>query len=93
LLIDGSSDLHQRNPLAIQLSGRLDGVLWSYLIRFCEPTDHEAKTQLMEIIATFEEMNALACSFTERKLSVLDLYTIIFDTTSSNTGLENGLAG
>jgi hypothetical protein len=32
LLIDGANDYHQRNPIAIQLSGTLDGEMWMYLI-------------------------------------------------------------
>jgi hypothetical protein len=92
LLIDGSNDYHQRNPIAIRMTGRYKGAMWSYPIRFCEPIDHSASTQLSEIEQTFEEINNLTPA-TARKLSVLDLFAIVFDTTSSNTGMKDGLAG
>jgi hypothetical protein len=92
LLIDGSSDYHQNNPLAIRMTGMMKGEMWSMPIRFCEPVDHTAETQLSEIEETFQEINNLTPD-TARKLSVLDLFAIVFDTTSSNTGLKKGLAG
>lgn len=101
LLIDGANDFHQRNPIAIQLSGTLDGEMWMYPIRFCEPIDHKAQTQLTEIEATFSEMNKLfpkevrdpSKTFRHEELSVMSLFAIVFDTTSSNTGEFEGLAG
>jgi len=93
LLIDGSSDGHQRNPLAIRIIGVYEnGEIWDYPVRFCEPPDHKALTQLNEIKSTFDEINKLHPEIAHR-LSVLDLFMVVFDTTSSNTGLDKGLAG
>jgi hypothetical protein len=92
LLIDGTTDLKQRSPIAIRMTGvHKDNSEWSYPVRFCEPCNHEAKTQLREIETMFHEINTLSSS--SRTLSILDLETIVFDTTSSNTGLKKGLAG
>ena len=54
-------------------------------MRFCEPVSHEAWVQLEEIEKTFEEIS----SFSGKKMSVLDLAAVIFDTTSSNTGMSH----
>jgi hypothetical protein len=92
LLIDGTTDLKQRSPIAIRMTGvHQNGQKWSYPVRFCEPSNHEATSQLREIETLFTEINTLSSS--ERTLSILDLETIVFDTTSSNTGLNRGLAG
>jgi len=99
LIIDGTSDLNQRNPLAIRLVGKKDdgGERWTFPIQFCKPKDHTALTQLNEIQEMFQEINSInsaSSSYVNLKhVSVLDLETIVFDSTSSNTRLRNGLAG
>ena len=50
---------------------------------FCEPVSHEASVQLQEIEKMFDMINLFAGAH----LSIVDLHAVIFDTTSSNTGL------
>ena len=62
LMIDGTSDFgHTRNPLAILLTGRskADGDLWVLPMRFCEPKDHKAPTQVEEVLKMFDTINML----------------------------------
>ena len=63
-------------------------------IRFCEPIDHKAETQLREILDIFDLINrANEQKPYVRQLSILDLHAIVFDTTGSNIGKKAGLAG
>jgi hypothetical protein len=52
--------MKQRCPLAIKLNG-IDnvGIPWSYPLRFCEPANHKALTQLAQIEALFNDINYL----------------------------------
>jgi hypothetical protein len=94
IVIDGSSDYHQNAPLAIELNGYYKDTMWNYPIRFCEPPNHEAKTQLKEIMDTFNIINrANEGQGDLPQLSVLSVHAIVFDNTSSNIGENRGLAG
>lgn len=93
VLIDGASDLKERNPIAIRMTGVENDKSWSFPIRFCEPGDHKALTQLREIKQMFKDINKFNDGKRCRSLSVVDLEAIVFDTTSSNTGEKEGLAG
>ena len=57
LSIDGTSDVRERNPIAIRISGVHDGYAWCYPLHFCEPGDHKAATQLKEIINMLNTIN------------------------------------
>ena len=93
ITIDSTSDLKERNPIAIRMTGIEGEVPWSFPIRFCEPGDHKAKTQLREIEQTIRDINHFNTGKGLPSLSVFDIEAITFDTTSSNTGKKKGLAG
>jgi hypothetical protein len=91
LLIDGTSDIRGRNPIAIGMTGfhKSTKTMWYHPIRFCEPEDHKALTQLREIETAFKEISEMGGTL----VTILDLEGIVFDSTGSNTGLDKGLAG
>ena len=61
LIIDGTSDeSNTRKPLTILMSGRdKNDMFWCVPMRFIEPENHTAETQLKEIESLFQEMNNL----------------------------------
>ena len=61
LIIDGTSDeSNTRKPLTILMSGRdKNDMFWCVPMRFTEPKDHTAETQLKEIELLFEQINDL----------------------------------
>ena len=95
ITIDGTSDVRQRNPIAIRLGGVYENspTPWSFPFHFCEPGDHKAETQLNEIQKLLETVNLFNEGKGARKITVVDIEAIVFDTTSSNTGKKKGLAG
>ena len=64
---------------------------WSLPLQFCEPGDHKAATQLREIEQMLKSIN----TFNEGKglpeITVVDIEVIVFDTTSSNTGMPESI--
>jgi len=94
ILIDGTTDRKQRNPIAIRLTGLDDKKkVWSYPLRFCERVNHTSETQLHEIEQMLEVINKFNKGGQGRQLSVVDITAIVFDNTGGNTGLTEGLAG
>jgi hypothetical protein len=100
--IDGSSDLHQRQPLAVQLqgifhkgesNGSKHEESWAYPVKFVEPQDHTAETQLDVLKRLFQDISELGSVQGSKVIDLGDLHAIVFDTTSSNTGMKKGLAG
>jgi hypothetical protein len=59
ITIDGTSDVRQRNPIAIRLGGVYanSSIPWSFPFHFCEPGNHESLTQLGEIEKLLEAVN------------------------------------
>jgi len=85
--IDGTSDVKQRNPIAVRLTGVHDDQQWSLPLLFCEPVDHKPATQLEEIKGIFKIINTFNEGKQVPKKTVVDIEAIVFDTTSSNTGM------
>jgi hypothetical protein len=63
----------------------------SYPLSFIEPGNHTGETQCQLIADMLDDISTLAEH--SPKLTLLDLEAIVFDSTSSNTGLNKGLAG
>jgi hypothetical protein len=63
----------------------------AYPITFCEPGDHTGVTQCQVIQDMLKKISILADH--TPILTLLDIDAIVFDSTGSNTGLSNGLAG
>jgi len=55
--IDGTSDVNERNPIAIHLAGVHNLCPWSLPFHFCEPRDHKPVTQLHEIKKMLKDVN------------------------------------
>ena len=93
VLIDGISDLKERAPVAIHLFGNFDHITWNYLVSIVEPIDHIAETQLHLLQKLIDEINKINFEVKHPvpKLTLLDFETIVYDTTSSNTGKHKGL--
>jgi hypothetical protein len=79
--------------LSLSLVNNTHGILpfRSYPLSFCEPGDHTGITQCKVIVEMLDDISMLAGH--TRKLTLLDIDAIVFDSTSSNTGLDKGLAG
>jgi len=90
--IDGTSDVRERNPISIHLAGVQNVCPWSFPFHFCEPGDHKAATQLQEIKKMLHDVNFFNEGKDLKRVSVVDIEAIVFDTTSSNTGKKKGLA-
>ena len=86
--IDGTSDVRERNPIAIRMTGVHNAKHWSLPVHFCEPGDHKAATQLSEIERVFNIINEFNEGKKLPKRTIVDIEVIVFDTTSSNTGMS-----
>ena len=93
VLIDGTSDLKERAPVAIHLFGNFDHITWNYPVSIVEPIDHTAETQLHILQELIDEINKInfEAKHPVPELTLLDFETIVYDTTSSNTGKHKGL--
>jgi hypothetical protein len=100
IIIDGMSHSNQREFIGVCLTAFSNEgkTSFTFPIALAEKGDKKALTQLNVIKAAFKDFNALIEAYTPsnvlvKTLTVLDVCSIVFDTTSSNTGDNFGLKG
>jgi len=94
LLMDGTSDIHQRCPIAVRIIGTEKDRKWTLPLGFREPLDHKAQTQVSLILELLEEVNWISSRVFPQAQAIrpYHILSLGLDNTSSNVG-EKGVRG